>query len=645
MGDESIEVLPLGAGQDVGRSCVVVKIHNKRIMFDCGMHMGYNDSRRFPDFSFLLEDGVGGGGEPGGYVDYTGLLDAVVITHFHLDHCGGLVYFTEMCGYDGPIYMTTPTKAVAPILLEDYRKIMVERRNVSNFFTSEDIEACMAKVIPVSLHQTIDVDDELSLKAYYAGHVLGAAMFLASVGGSSVLYTGDYNMTPDRHLGAAWVDRCMPSVLITESTYATTIRDSKRAREGDFLNQVHQAVARGGKVLIPVFALGRAQELCILLDTYWDRMGLGSIPIYFSAGLTAKANLYYKLFIPWTNQKLKESFVKRNMFEFAHITEFDRAFADNPGPCVLFATPGMLHAGTSLSVFKKWAHSPKNLVILPGYCVKGTVGAKLLAGETDALEVDRNTIIDVKMQVSALSFSAHADAKGILQLIEACKPGAVVLVHGERKKMNYLKSKISSSFGIPSYNPPNGEALAVPVSPRIRVSLHPDLASTALAAKRKRIPVATPPHTVSTRAPKRSRGLSSSVAPPPIQGVLLPPPSSSSLSRIVPPPVALDELGIDYIPVQSRLTLPSHNYSLPQLLDFYASYYSLSSLLQLSVDGDRVTSATTSFSIQPSPTTPSSFVFSWDFADNDLALRAARLFHTAEPSAGPSSMEVSPTLH
>jgi integrator complex subunit 11 len=94
-------------------------------------------------------------------------------------------------------------------------------------------------------------------------------------------------MTPDRHLGAAWIDKCRPDLLITESTYATTIRDSKRCRERDFLKKVHDSIDKGGKVLIPVFALGRAQELCILLETYWDRMNL-KVPIYFSLGLTEK---------------------------------------------------------------------------------------------------------------------------------------------------------------------------------------------------------------------------------------------------------------------------------------------------------------------------------------------------------------------
>ena len=135
-------------------------------MLDCGMHMGYNDERRFPDFTFVS------GEEP--LTDY---LDAVIISHFHLDHCGALPYMTEIVGYNGPIYMTGPTLAIAPILLEDMRRVAVDRKGETNFFTSQMIKDCMKKVVAVNLHQVIKVDEDLEIKAYYAGHVLGAAMF------------------------------------------------------------------------------------------------------------------------------------------------------------------------------------------------------------------------------------------------------------------------------------------------------------------------------------------------------------------------------------------------------------------------------------------------------------------------------------
>ncbi|KAF9287593.1 Integrator complex subunit 11 [Mortierella alpina] len=454
----TIQIVPLGAGQDVGRSCILVTIGGKNIMLDCGMHMGFNDERRFPDFSYISKTG-----------DFTEMLDCVIISHFHLDHCGALPFFTEMCGYDGNIYMTHPTKAICPILLEDYRKISVERKGERNFFTSQNIKDCMKKVIAVNLHQTIMVDDDLEICAYYAGHVLGAAMFYIRVGEESLVYTGDYNMTPDRHLGSAWIDKVRPDVLITESTYATTIRDSKRSRERDFLKKVHDCVANNGNVIIPVFALGRAQELCILIETYWERMDL-KVPIYFSAGLTEKANHFYRLFINWTNEKIKSTFVHRNMFDFKHIKAWDRAYIDNPGPMVVFATPGMLHSGTSLELFKKWAPDPKNMVIMPGYCVAGTVGSKVLAGEKK-IQIDSFTTVDVNLQVKNLSFSAHADAKGIMQLIRQCEAKNVVLVHGEKSSMGYLKSRIMTEFGIPCFDPANGTTISIETSHVIPIEM------------------------------------------------------------------------------------------------------------------------------------------------------------------------------
>lgn len=460
--------MPLGAGQDVGRSCLIVSMAGRNIMFDCGMHMGFQDDRRFPDFRHVSRS-----------KDFTRVVDLVVISHFHLDHCGALPFFTEMCGYDGPIVMTFPTKAIVPILLEDYRKVTMDRKGETDFFTSNMIRDCMKKVTPVDLNQTISING-IDVRAFYAGHVLGAAMFHVSVGGQSIVYTGDYNMTSDRHLGSAWISRCLPDVLVTETTYATTIRDSKRAREREFLKQIHDTVTRGGKVLIPVFALGRAQELCILLETYWERMNLGHIPVYFSAGLTEKANYYYQLYINWTNQKIRKTFVRRNMFDFEHIKPFDRALIDAPTPMVVFATPGMLHAGMSLEIFKRWCSSSRNCIIIPGYCVAGTVGNKILSGRK-TIELDGRTL-NVECGVHSLSFSAHTDARGIMQLIRQAQPRSVVLMHGEKGKMAVLKEKIKMEFGIPCEDPANGEAIYLDSDNSLAATIDAPMVSGARAS-------------------------------------------------------------------------------------------------------------------------------------------------------------------
>ncbi|KAG6707822.1 hypothetical protein I3842_06G051600 [Carya illinoinensis] len=446
----AIECLVLGAGQQVGKSCVVVSMNGKRIMFDCGMDMAYHDHRRHPDFSRISE-----------YGDFDKALTCIVITHFHLDHIGALPYFTEVCGYRGPIYMTYPTKALAPSMLEDYRKVMVERRGEEEQFTSEHIVECMKKVIAVDVKQTVQVDKDLMIRAYYAGHVLGAAMFYTKVGDSAIVYTGDYNMTPDRHLGAAQIDRLQLDLLITESTYATTIRDSKYGREAEFLKAVHKCVLGGGKVLIPTFALGRAQELCILLEDYWERMNL-KIPIYFSSGLTMQANMYYKMLISWTSQKVKETYSTRNAFDFKHVLNFDRSMISAPGPCVLFATPGWISGGFSLEVFKQWAPSEMNLITLPGYCAAGTIGHKLMSGKPSKIDLDKDTQLDVRCQSSYRCQRDYGSCQVSL-------PKHVILVHGEKPKMATLKGRIYSELGIRCDDPANNETVCIPSTHHVEV--------------------------------------------------------------------------------------------------------------------------------------------------------------------------------
>ncbi|KAK1351001.1 subunit 11 of integrator complex [Hamiltosporidium tvaerminnensis] len=453
-----MQIIPLGAGQDVGRSCIIVYIEDKTIMFDCGMHMGYSDARRFPDFSYLSSTN-----------SFDKAIDCLIISHFHLDHCGALPYFTEVLGYNGPIFMTHPTKAICPILLEDYRKITA-KINDNKHFTSSDIKNCMNKVIPLNMNETY-VHDGIEIVPYYAGHVLGAAMFYVKVKDESVVYTGDYNTTPDRHLGAAWIDCLKPDVLITESTYACVIRECRKAKEREFINCIDETIKRGGKVLVPIFALGRAQELCLLVDAYWEKMGY-STPVYFSAGLTEKANQIYRLFINYTNENIREKIFQRNMFDFKHIKPFQKHFLEKNVPMVIFASPGMLHSGLSLSIFKEWCNDEKNLIIIPGYCVKGTVGEKILNGCKE-IKIN-NEIYEVKIEVKNLGFSAHADEKGILQIINQCKPRNVVLVHGEKSKMKRIQ-KTLQNLGITAYKPANGIRLNIERSDNLKLRINKNL--------------------------------------------------------------------------------------------------------------------------------------------------------------------------
>jgi integrator complex subunit 11 len=449
-----MNIVPLGAGQEVGRSCVIVNIKNKTIMFDCGMHMGYSDCRKFPDFSVLSKSG-----------NFDKAVDVVLISHFHLDHCGGLPYFTEVLGYRGPIYTTHPTKAVLPILLEDCQKILSMKNRDGLIYKPEDVKKCVDRIMPINMNETIEIEKGFTITPYYAGHVIGAAMFYVTVGDQSVVYTGDFSTTADQHLATASIDTLNPDLMITESTYGSVIRDCRKSKEREFLQSIHECIERGGIALIPIFALGRAQEICLIVESYWDRMGL-TTPVYFAGGLTEKANEIYKRFINYTNDSIREKIKESNAFEYEHIKPYKRGCEMN-GPCVIFSSPGMLHSGHSMRIFKNICSEPENLVILPGYCARGTLGDKVLNGSKR--EFIDNEMKNIKLQCKSIAFSAHADTLGIMKIIYQCKPKNIMLVHGEKSRMKTLLKNVQKEFDIPVYMPPNGCVIHIPANEMTKI--------------------------------------------------------------------------------------------------------------------------------------------------------------------------------
>lgn len=445
-----MHVIPLGAGQDIGKSCVLVSIQDKTIMFDCGMHMGYSDRRKFPDFGFLEK-----------FTDFNMVIDAVVISHFHIDHCGALPYFVERYGYEGPIFMTHPTKATLPMILEDSRRLLEMKNSRDATFTADQVIQSLKNVITIGINETYEFEDGMILRPYYAGHVIGAAMFYVSYKGESVVYTGDFSTMADKHLQSASIEALRPDLLITESTYGGVLRDCKKSKEREMLQIIQKTIDRDGKVLIPIFALGRAQEICLLVENYWERMAL-NVPIYFSMGLTDKVNDVYSRYANYTNQIIQEKLEHKSVFEFSFIKPYFKRAIEKDGPMLIFATPAMLHSGSSLAIFKAMCSDKRNSIILPGFCSRGTVGDKILHN-IKRIEVGKE-ILDVNLDVHNIAFSAHADMTGIFKIIDQCKPYNIMLVHGDRARMVHLKKKITDELNIPVMMPSNGVMIEIPTN-------------------------------------------------------------------------------------------------------------------------------------------------------------------------------------
>lgn len=467
-------VTPLGSGQEVGRSCHLLEFRGMNIILDVGIHPGYDGLNGLPFLDRIEPDQI----------------DVVLITHFHLDHAASLPYLTERTSFKGRVFMTHPTKAVMRLLLGDYLRLM-QMKNVKPedvLYTEADLQSCIEKVELIDYHTTVTVGG-LSFHALNAGHVLGACMFWMEIGGRTVLYTGDYSMEDDRHLMAAELPDKKPDLLIVEATYGVQVHASRAEREARFTGTIERVVTRGGRCLIPVFALGRAQvryvvqkscysicsalvplectiasahkrfyshiifvfyffpvqELLLILDEYWqENPHLQNIPIWYASKLASRALRVYQTYVNMMNARIRAQMDISNPFSFRFIQNLksiDVNSFDDSGPSVVFASPGMLQSGVSRQLFDRWAGDPKNGVLIAGYAVEHTLAKEIMAQPKEVVTLEGrrqplNALVDY------VSFSAHVDFVQNRSFITQVAPKHIILVHGQKDEMGRLKSAL-----------------------------------------------------------------------------------------------------------------------------------------------------------------------------------------------------------
>ncbi|KYQ93979.1 beta-lactamase domain-containing protein [Tieghemostelium lacteum] len=430
--DDILEVMPIGSGKEVGRSCVLLKYKGKTIMFDCGVHPAYSGINSLPFFDTIVND--------------IPEIDLLLVSHFHLDHSAAVPYFVEKTEFKGEIYMTHATKDIFKILLSDYVKVS----NISTEelpFNEQDLNKSLQKINKIGYKQKLE-HNGIKFSCYNAGHVLGAAMFLIEIAGVKILYTGDFSRQEDRHLMGAETPPVKVDLLIIESTYGVQVHEPRLEREKRFTGSIHDIVLRkGGRCLIPVFALGRAQELLLILDEYWiQHPELQNIPIYYASALAKKCMKVYAIYINVMNERIKEQFNISNPFDFKFIKSINgiENFVDN-GPCVFMASPGMLQSGLSRQLFERWCSDKRNGVVIPGYTVEGTLAKHIMS---EPKEITRSDGINVPLSLSVtyVSFSAHSDFIQTSEFIQEILPPHIILVHGEATEMDRLKHSLNNKF-------------------------------------------------------------------------------------------------------------------------------------------------------------------------------------------------------
>ncbi|RJE21791.1 hypothetical protein PHISCL_05882 [Aspergillus sclerotialis] len=479
----------LGGGTEVGRSCHIIQYKGKTVMLDAGMHPAKDGFSALPFFDeFDLST-----------------VDILLISHFHVDHSSALPYVLSKTNFKGRVFMTHATKAI-------YKWLIQDNVRVSNTASSSDQRTTLYTehdhLSTLPLIETIDFNtthtiNSIRITPFPAGHVLGAAMFLISIAGLNILFTGDYSREEDRHLIPAEVPRGVKiDVLITESTFGISSNPPRLEREAALMKSVTGILNRGGRVLMPVFALGRAQELLLILDEYWERHPeLQKIPIYYIGNMARRCMVVYQTYIGAMNDNIKRLFRQRMAeaeargdksvsagpwdFKFVRSLRSLERF-DDWGGCVMLASPGMLQTGTSRELLERWAPNERNGVIMTGYSVEGTM-AKQILNEPDQIpavmsrsstligrgrvaagtEEEQKVMIPRRCTVDEVSFAAHVDGVENRNFIEEVAAPVVILVHGEKHQMMRLKSKLLSlnadkTVKVKVYTPGNCEEVRIP---------------------------------------------------------------------------------------------------------------------------------------------------------------------------------------
>jgi len=342
--------------------------------------------------------------------------------------------------------MTHPTKAIYRLLLADFVRV-TSMSSEDTLYTDQDIEDTMSRIETINYHQVVTLPGGIRFWCYNAGHVLGAAMFMIEIAGVKLLYTGDYSRSEDRHLMSAELPEVSPDVLVIESTYGISNQEPAALRERMFTEAVRNIVRRRGRCLIPQFALGRAQELLLILEEFWEaNPSLQSVPIYYASSLAKKCLAVYQTFINMMNTRIQEQAQVKNPFVFKHIQNLrNMSDFDDSGPCVILASPGMLQHGLSRELFEKWCSDRRNGVVMTGYCVENTLGHTILSSPPYITSLN-GMRLELNMSVHSMMFSAHADYRETSEFIDALRPPHVILVHGERREMMRLKHALEETY-------------------------------------------------------------------------------------------------------------------------------------------------------------------------------------------------------
>jgi KH/beta-lactamase-domain protein len=446
-----IRLLALGGFREVGRSSMLLQTSESSIIIDCGVNVG-TPSKAFPRLDM-----------PEFSIDN---LDAVVITHAHLDHCG-MVPFLFKYGYRGPVYMTAPTLNLATLLQLDYIDV-AEREGKLRPYRDRDVKESILHTIPLNYGEVTDIAPDVRLTMHNAGHILGSAIVHFHIGDGqyNMAYTGDFKFGRTRLLEPATFTFPRLETLIIESTYGhpTDKMPPRQEVERKFATIIKRALERGGKVLIPVLAVGRAQEIILVIEDLVSKGRIPKVPVYIE-GMIAQATAIHTTHPEALSKKIREMIFHQGVNPFLADIFVQ---VDNPEqreeiaegePCIIMATSGMLAGGPSVDYFRLLAPDEKNLLVFVSYQGENTMGRRIQKGWKEVNMKNREgqtTVIPVNLEVATVEgFSGHSDRKQILSFVKRVNPAPerILVAHGEASKCLGLASTIHKALNIETRAP------------------------------------------------------------------------------------------------------------------------------------------------------------------------------------------------
>ena len=447
-----VRVIALGGFREVGRSCILVETPKSKVLLDCGIAVGASNANQYP----ILQTKE---------FDYNE-LDAIIISHSHLDHCGFVPLLYER-GYSGPIYMTTPTVDLATLLWLDYIDVMQKSTNTP-LFTAKGVKEAVRHSIPLEFGEVSDVAPDIRLTFQNAGHILGSALIHLHIGEGlhNIVYAIDQKFGRTTLLEPAFTDFQRVETLITESTYGgeRDVMPSRPETEKQLMNLINETMERKNICLIPSFSVERAQEVMAILvennfqypvfidGMIWDANGIfTAYPEYLSR------NIQRKIFSG------QDPFLNPIFKRIASPSEREKAWEEKP--CIIISTSGMLIGGPVMEHLKSLAENEKNTLLFVGYQSEGTLGRRIQKGwrEIPIRTEDGKTMsIEMKMNVQTIEgLSGHSDRNQLLNFINklASRPDRIIIAHGENQKSLEFARSVHRLFRIETNVPRNLESL------------------------------------------------------------------------------------------------------------------------------------------------------------------------------------------